>query len=235
MVSAAVGLPVPGVTLKLVPDGEKLEMRVKGENVTPGYYRADEQTTKAFDEDGFFKLGDAVKFVNENDPIAGLLFDGRVVENFKLMSGTWIHVGELRIDAISAAAPIIQDAVVTGHDREEGGLLIFPNVEGCRAICEARSATLTDLIVHPRITQHLKSSFETFNAHNAGTSRRITRALVMDEPPSIDGGEITDKGYINQRAVLARRKALIERLYADPPTSNVVVIEGHQHFMTSSE
>jgi feruloyl-CoA synthase len=234
MESAAVGLPVPGVTLKLVPDGEKLEMRVKGENVTPGYYRADDQTSKAFDEDGFFKLGDAVKFVNENDVIAGLLFDGRVAENFKLMSGTWIHVGELRIDAISAAAPVIQDAVVTGHDREEVGLLIFPNLEGCRTIAEAPGATPAELIVQPNVIQHLKNSFETFNAHNAGTSRRITRVLVMAEPPSIDGGEITDKGYINQRAVLARRKTLVERLYADPPPSDVIVIEGHQRFTKSS-
>jgi feruloyl-CoA synthase len=222
--SSAVGLPVPGVTIKLVPDGEKLEMRVKGANVTPGYYRSDDQTATAFDEEGFFKLGDAVKFIDPDRANDGLRFDGRVAENFKLMSGTWIHVGELRLDVISAAAPAIQDAVVTGHDREDVGLLVFPNLDGCKKIAGAPNATPAELIAHPAVAAHLRKAFAEFNKHNAGSSRRITRLLVMPEPPSIDGGEITDKGYINQRAVLTRRANLIDALYADPLSPGVIVI-----------
>lgn len=223
--SSAVGLPVPGVTVKLVPNGEKLEMRVKGANVTPGYYRSDEQTAKAFDEEGFFKLGDAVKFIDPARITDGLRFDGRVAENFKLMSGTWIHVGELRLDVISAAAPAIQDAVITGHDREEVGLLVFPNLDGCKKIAGAPNATAAELIAHPAVIAHLRKAFADFNKHNTASSRRITRLLVMPEPASIDGGEITDKGYINQRAVLMRRANLIETLYASSSSPGVIIFQ----------
>lgn len=219
-----VGLPVPGCTLKLVPDGGKLEMRVKGANVTPGYYRRSDLTELAFDGEGFFKLGDAVAFIDPERPERGLRFDGRVSENFKLSSGTWVQVGDIRLSAISAAAPAIQDAVVTGHDREEAGLLIFPNLDGCRKICNAPEATLADLMSCPELHAHLARTLSAFNAANPGSSRQISRVLVMATPPSIDGNEITDKGYINQRAVLEGRAAEVSRLYAGITHPDVVLI-----------
>ena len=219
-----VGLPVPGCELKLVPDGGKLEMRVRGAHVTPGYYRRPDLTERAFDEEGFFKLGDAVAFIDPVRPEKGLRFDGRVSENFKLLSGTWVQVGDLRLSAISAAAPAIQDAVVTGHDREKVGLLIFPNLEGCRKICNAPNASLPDIAAHPELHAHLAKTLGAFNVVNSASSRQIARVLVLTTPPSIDCNEITDKGYINQRAVLEGRAALVQQLYADKPQSNVVVI-----------
>jgi feruloyl-CoA synthase len=206
-----------------VPEGQKLEIRVKGPNVTPGYYRQPDLTEKAFDDEGFFKLGDAVKFVDPERPASGLLFDGRVSENFKLSSGTWVHVGEIRVGAISAAAPVIQDAVVTGHDRDEVGLLAFLSPAGCRQICGADAQG--DIAQHPALHAHVRAAFDEFNRHNPGSSCRIARVLLMTEPPSIDGNEITDKGYINQRAVLERRAVLVERLYAKASHPDVVVLD----------
>jgi feruloyl-CoA synthase len=207
-----------------VPEGQKLEIRVKGPNVTPGYFRQPELTEKAFDTEGFFKLGDAVKFVDPARLSAGLQFDGRISENFKLSSGTWVHVGELRVAAISAAAPAVQDAVVTGHDRNEVGLLAFLNLDGCRKICGV-VGTGQELVSHPALHRHLRNAFAEFNRHNTGSSRRIARVLLMTDSPSIDGNEITDKGYINQRAVLERRADLVARLYANGLLSDVVVID----------
>ena len=221
--SGGVGLPVPGVTVKLVPEGQKLEIRVKGPNVTPGYWRQQELTTKAFDDEGFFKLGDAVKLIAPDRPSLGLRFDGRVSENFKLSTGTWVHVGELRVAAISAGAPAIQDAVVTGHDRDEVGLLLFINSGGCGSLCGTTNTA--ELASHPKLQAHLRDAFSKFNTENHGSSRRITRLLIMTEPPSIDGNEITDKGYINQRAVLERRAALVERLYAGGAQPDVIVLD----------
>jgi feruloyl-CoA synthase len=174
--------------------------------------------------EGFFKLGDAVAFIDPARPERGLRFDGRVSENFKLSSGTWVQVGDLRLSAISAAAPAIQDAVVTGHDRAEVGLLIFPNLEGCRKICNAADAPIEDLVISLQLHAHLARTLGAFNAANSGSSRQITRAMIMTTPPSIDGNEITDKGYINQRAVLERRAAQVSRLYAGTAELDVVLI-----------
>jgi feruloyl-CoA synthase len=211
-----IGLPAPGTEIKLAPVGTKLEMRVKGPNVTPGYWRQPELTRAAFDEEGFFMMGDAGAFADPDDPVKGLVFDGRTAENFKLMSGTWVHVGELRLAAIAAGAPIIQDAVVAGHDRETVGLLIFPNIPACRTLAKDAPADLpvAQLLRRPEIRAALEKGLAAHNARNPASSRFIARALMMAEPPSIDANEITDKGYINQRAVLDRRKALVERLFA---------------------
>ncbi|MBI3436927.1 MAG: feruloyl-CoA synthase [Proteobacteria bacterium] len=229
-----VGLPVPGTTVKLVPDGEKLEMRVKGENVTPGYYGRPDLTEKAFDDEGFFKLGDAVAFVDPADPRRGLRFDGRVSENFKLSSGTWVQVGDLRLSFISAAAPVVQDAVVTGHDREDVGLLLFLSQAGCQQICRDKQARIDRLVGREEIRSYLLAALEAFNKSNAGNSRRIARLLVMTEPPSIDGNEITDKGYINQRAVLERRAELVERLYSDDTSPDVMTAPARRNQDKSS-
>ena len=219
-----VGLPIPGCEIKLVPDGNKLEMRVRGANVSPGYYNRPDLSAQAFDEEGFFKIGDAVAFLDPDEPERGLRFEGRVSENFKLMSGTWVQVSDIRLSAIAAAEPAIADAVVTGHDREEIGLLVFPNIDGCRRICKAAEASLADLVTRNELHAHVAEALARFNAGNPGSSRQVRRALLMSEPPSVDGNEITDKGYINQRATLERRAQDVARLYSATPQPDVVVV-----------
>ena len=221
-----IGLPHPGVELKMVPAGPKYEMRIRSVIVTPGYYRQPDLTAKAFDEEGYYKIGDAGTFVDANDPTKGLIFAGRVVEDFKLTSGTFVHVGSLRVAAIAAASPVIQDALVAGQDREFVGLLAWPNLEACRLVAGKVDAPLAELVHDPAIKEHLKKSLHAHNAQSQGSSMRIARVMLMTEPPSIDGNELTDKGYINQRAALERRNALVERLYAAAPDGDVIVVEG---------
>ncbi len=222
--SGVIGLPVPGCDLKLVPSGQKLEVRVRGPNVTPGYWRRPDLTASQFDEEGFYRIGDAVRLVNPEHPEQGLLFDGRVSEDFKLDTGTWVNVGMLRVKAIAALAPVAQDIVLTGHDRKEIGLLIFPNLVSCRQLVAdlPSDASLKQVIGHPTLRSLVSAGLLTLKRESEGSSTHATRALVMEEPPSIDAGEITDKGYINQRAVLDRRAALVEFLYQQ---SNPEVIE----------
>ncbi len=204
-----VGLPLPGITLKLVPNGDKLEVRVKGPTVTTGYHGDPERTKAAFDEEGFYKLGDAARFVDPEDPSKGLVFDGRVTEDFKLDSGTWVSVGTLRPDVVAACSPYVADVVITGQDMPFAGALIWPTATGLASLeTDGKPGTAQEKL-HTVLAERLK----TFNATAGGSSRRIGRFLVMSEPPSIDAGEITDKGYINQRAVLTRRKGLVDKLY----------------------
>jgi feruloyl-CoA synthase len=222
---STIGLPTPGYELKLVPNGDKLEMRVRGPNVTPGYWKRDDLTRAAFDEDGFYCVGDAGRLTDPKDPAKGVEFDGRVAEDFKLSSGTWVHVSDVRVRTIAAGAPVIQDVVVVGPNRAEIGLLVFPNEVGCRRFCPdlPASAPLATLIAEPRVRDCVAAALETLAAQATGSANRPARALIMEEPASIDANEITDKGYINQRAVLARRAALIERLYAHAPDAAVIV------------
>jgi len=212
--SGVIGLPVPGCELKLLPCAGKLEVRVKGPNVTPGYYGRRDLTRDAFDEEGYYRIGDALKFVDPERPELGLAFDGRIAEDFKLSTGTWVHVGATRVKLIAAGDPLIQDAVITGHDRSEVGALVFLNA----AAVKARG--LDDAGVRERLRAAMLRFAE---EAGAGSSTHPVRALVMSEPLSIDANEITDKGYINQRAVLERRSALVEKLHADPPGTEVVV------------
>ncbi len=215
--AGVIGLPAPGTELKMVPSGTKLELRVRGPNVTPGYLGRPDLTREAFDEDGFYRIGDAGKFANPEDPAQGIVFDGRVAEDFKLTSGTWVHAGALRVAAIAAASPVIQDAVVTGHDRPEIGLLLFPSPAGCRALCPDAppDVPLEALVERPEVKERLRQGLGAYNEANPASSTRIARVLFLFEPPSIDAGEITDKGYLNQRAVLERRASLVEALYND--------------------
>jgi feruloyl-CoA synthase len=228
--AGVIGVPGAGTEIRLAAnsggDG-KLELRVKGPNVTPGYWKQPELTAALFDEDGFLKTGDAGKLADPRDPNRGIVFDGRLAESFKLTSGTWVHVGELRLEVIAAGSPVVQDMVVTGHDREELGLLIFPNPAGCRSLCEgvADAVPLAALIERPEVRDHLAAALAAHNAANPANSRRIARAILLAEPPSIEAGEVTDKGYVNQRAVLARRAALVERLYAGGTGSEVIVMK----------
>ena len=213
-----IGLPFPGVQLKLVPTGEegRYELRLKSVIVTPGYFRRPDLTAQMFDEEGFYKIGDAGRFVDPDDPSWGLIFDGRVVEDFKLMSGTFVLVGTLRTMAMGAASPVLQDAVVCGQDRDYVGLLGFPNLAACRRLADDDGAKLPagELLAHPAVVGALRDGLARMNAEGKGSSMRVKRVILMAEPPSVDGHEITDKGYINQRATLERRKALVDKLYA---------------------
>jgi feruloyl-CoA synthase len=199
-----VGNPLPGVELKLVPSGSKLEVRVRGPNVTPGYLGRPDLTQAAFDEEGFYKIGDAMRLVDDRRPESGLAFDGRVVEDFKLQSGTWVHAGSIRVRLIAACNPLVQDAVITGHDRAEVGALVWINPTA------VRSLALDENGVRARLLEGLTA----MRSESTGSSTAPCRLLVLEQPPSIDEGEITDKGYINQRAVLERRAAHVETLHA---------------------
>jgi feruloyl-CoA synthase len=212
-----IGLPFPGVQLKLVPTGEegRYEVRLKSVIVTPGYYKQPDLTAQMFDDEGFYQIGDAGRFVDPKDPSQGLVFDGRVLEDFKLTSGTFVLVGTLRTNAIAAASPVLQDAVVCAPDRDYIGLLGFPNVPACRRIADDSEVRLStsELLAHPAVVETLKSGLARMNKESRGSSMQVKRVILMEEPPSVDGHEITDKGYINQRATLERRKTLVERLY----------------------
>lgn len=214
--SGNIGVPIPGTDLKLVPSGDKLEVRVRGPNVTPGYWKAPEQTAAAFDADGFYCIGDAVKFADPERPDLGLFFDGRVAEDFKLTSGTWVSVGTLRVAGIAALAPLAQDIVVTGHGGDHVRFLVFPNIAACRALAGLpESAALDEVLGSERVRAGIAGGLAKLKTISSGSSGHATRALLVSEPPSVDYGEITDKGYINQRAVLARRAAEVAMLEDD--------------------
>jgi len=211
--SGNIGVPIPGTELKLVPSGDKLEVRVRGPNVTPGYWKAPELTAQAFDTEGFYLIGDAVTFADPARPELGLFFDGRVAEDFKLNSGTWVSVGTLRVAGIAALAPLAQDIVVTGHGGDEVRFLVFPNIAACRAHAGLPdSADAKDVIGHDNVRSAIAAGLARLKAQSGNSSGHATRALLLAEPASVDGGEITDKGYINQRAVLTRRAQAVATL-----------------------
>jgi feruloyl-CoA synthase len=217
--SGNIGVPIPGTELKLVPSGDKLEVRVRGPNVTPGYWKASDLTAKAFDEDGFYLIGDAVTFADPERPERGLFFDGRVAEDFKLTSGTWVSVGTLRVAGIAALAPLAQDIVVTGHGGDHVRFLVFPNVAACRAHAGLPdSAGAMEVVGCENVRAAIAQGLAKLKAQGGGSSGHATRALLLAEPASVDGGEITDKGYINQGAVLTRRAAAVAMLEDDACT-----------------
>ncbi len=225
-----IGLPLPGVDLKLVPSEGKLEARLKGANITPGYWRAPDLTAAAFDDEGFYRIGDALKFADPNDPAKGLLFDGRLAEDFKLATGTWVSVGPLRAAFIAHFAPLVRDVVFAGPDRDEVTALVFPDLDACRKAAPGAAADIPTklLLADPRVIAELTRRLDTFFAAASGTSSRVTRMILLHEPPSLDLGEMTDKGSINQRAVLANRASLVEELYADAPPGHVLVAGARQ-------
>ena len=223
--SGHVGLPVPGNDAKLVPNNGKLEVRARGPNVTPGYWRQPELTRAAFDEEGFYKFGDALKPAVPGDLDAGFDFDGRIAEDFKLASGTWVSVGPLRARFVAASAPLVRDVVIAGINRDEISALVLLDLDGCRLINptlphDDLSATASD----PLIREAFRERFERLLSTATGSSTRITRAILLDAPLSIDRGEVTDKGSINQRAVLEHRSELIEELYADMPSARIITL-----------
>ncbi len=218
-----IGLPLPGNTFKLVPAGEKLELRVKGVNVTPGYFRNPEKTAEAFDEEGYYKLGDAVKFVDPGQPERGLAFDGRTVEEFKLASGTWVSAGAVRVAAVAACGGALSDAVVCGLNKDEIGLLGFLNLAWCqRLVGEALPAD--QLIAHPKVQDAVKAGLAAHNKAHPNAAARIARILLQPQEPRADLGEITEKGYINQSRTQALRADQLDLLYAADAAAGKIVI-----------
>ena len=203
-------MPLPGVTVKLIPDDEmRCEIRVKGPNVMTGYFEDPERTRAAFDDEGFFITGDAVRFVDPEDTARGLVFDGRVSEDFKLETGTWVQAGALRMKVLAELAGLAQDVVICGHDRGEVGLFVFPAADAIGEPADVTLGAITDAHLMARIEGGLRA----MNAHVSGSAKRITRALILAEPPSLQDHEITDKGSLNIKKILTRRADLLERLY----------------------
>ncbi|MCA6124703.1 feruloyl-CoA synthase [Bradyrhizobium sp. WSM 1704] len=223
--SGHVGLPVSGNDAKLVPNNGKLEVRAKGPNVTPGYWRQPELTAKAFDEEGFYKFGDALKPADPGDFDAGFDFDGRIAEDFKLASGTWVSVGPLRARFVGACAPLVRDVVIAGINRDELAAIVILDLDGCRLINPSLAANdIAAAANDPAVRAAFRERFARVLAGATGSSNRIRRAILLDTPLSIDRGEVTDKGSINQRAVLEHRTALIETLYAPVPPASVITL-----------
>jgi len=218
-----IGIPAPGLEVKLAPVGDRLEVRYRGPSITPGYWRAPEVTRQSFDEEGYFRSGDAARFVDEANPARGLRFDGRTSEDFKLNSGTWAQVGALRHAVVEAGAPYVQDAVITGHGRDELGLLVFLWPRAVElSVTLKPGASLAELAVDPAVRAWMQALLNRLAHEAKGSSARFTHAALLDAPPSMALGEITDKGSINQRAVLQHRAAWVEALYAEAPDARVL-------------
>ncbi len=222
-----IGLPVPGVELKLVPVDGKLEIRFRGPNVMPGYWRMPAETAAAFDDEGFYRTGDAARPCEADEPARGLVFDGRIAEDFKLSSGTFVSVGPLRTRAVLAGHPLVQDVVPAGADRGEVGLLVFPRLDDARRRAALpEGAPAAEVLAHPAVRAFFQRWLDGLAAAATGSASRPARALLLAEPPSIDRGELTDKGSINLRAVLQHRAGLVERLYAEPSPPEVLRAAG---------
>lgn len=219
-----VGVPSKELELKLVPVGDKLEARLRGPNITPGYWKHPELTAAAFDEEGFYNLGDALKFADPDDPSKGLYFDGRTAENFKLRTGTWVSVGRLRARFVDHFGGLVRDAAITGIDRDYLGALVFPDIAACRKLTGDDSGNDSNLSLNPLIQQAFLEKLRSFAAESTGSSTLVRRIILLDSPPDIDKGEVTDKGSINQQAVRSHRADTVEELYAG--SKRVIDIKG---------
>ena len=219
-----VGLPAPGVTLKVAPVGAKREARVRGPNVTPGYWRRPDLTAAAFDEEGFYRLGDALVPVDPEDPHRGFAFDGRLNEDFKLTTGVWVSVGPLRAAFLDAFQPLVRDVAIAGEARDEVAALVFPDIAACRALC-GETGDDAHVLAHPALRRDFARRLGAFAAKSTGSSNRIARLLLLAEPPALDRDEVTDKGSINQRGVLRNRADAVARLYAEPYAPDVIIPE----------
>jgi hypothetical protein len=204
--AGVVGLPAPGVEIKLAPVADKMEARIRGPNVTPGYWKMPAQTDAAFDEDGFYKFGDAFRWVDPARRELGFAFDGRITEDFKLATGTWVSVGPMRGRVLAALAPYAHDAVIAGINRDYVAVMIVPDLTHCRALCGGAEEPHD----HPALLAAFRERLAVLAGQGTGSASRVARAMILREPPNIDAGEITDKGSLNQRAVLARRAALVD-------------------------
>jgi len=221
-----VGLPAPGVELKLVPVGDKLEARLRSPSVTPGYWRQPDLTRLAFDDEGFYRIGDALRFVDPQDIMRGFIFDGRIVEDFKLSTGTFVSAGPMRGKFLSHCAPYAHDAVIAGHDRDFVTVLVFPALDACRELAKLpATASAAEIVASLLVREKFQTLLNELAAEATGSSNRIARAILMPEPPSIDAHEVTDKGSINQGAVLKNRGALVLDLYSPRPSARVISIQ----------
>lgn len=220
-----VGIPCSGVEVKLVPSDAKLELRLRAPTITPGYWRQTELTQGAFDEEGFYKMGDAVRFVDEDRPELGFLFDGRISEDFKLATGTWVSVSTLRGAVLRHFAPLVSDVVISGHDRDDVAMILLPDLAACRDHLPDFGRGLDDgaVLSAASVQNAFQDRLNSFGKLGTGSSNRIRRAVILAERPSLDLGEVTDKGSLNQRAVLTHRASLVEALYASPPGNGVLV------------
>ncbi len=214
-----IGIPAQGMEMKLVPFDEKYELRLKGPNITPGYWRSPELTAKAFDEEGFYQIGDAVRFAKLDDPSHGFYFDGRTAENFKLQTGTWVSVGKLRATLVDDFGGLIRDAVITGENRGELGALVIASMPPLRELVGAANTDMTDddILAHPLVRDALAAALQRHQRRATGSATRVARLVVIRDAPRLDKGEITDKGSLNQRAMLSLRKDLVEQLYLGSP------------------
>jgi feruloyl-CoA synthase len=220
-----IGLPHPAVELKLVPLGdERYEVRVKSPVITPGYFKQPEVTSQAFDDEGYFMMGDALQFVDPHRPQEGLTFSGRVTEEFKLLSGIFVRVGDLRVEALEAAHGLLADAVVAGADELFVSLLAWPNLTACRLHCQQPDLSMADLVQADWLRSAIRQAYQDHNRRHGGSSMQIRRVMLLEEPPQLGAGEITDKGYVNQRAVLKRRAHLVAALYSNAQTPDVIEI-----------
>jgi feruloyl-CoA synthase len=218
----AVGIPCPGIELKLVSIGDRLEARVRGPGVTPGYWRQPEATQKAFDDEGFYCLGDALRFAEPEHPGAGLRFDGRIAEEFKLNTGVWVAVGRLRAQLVRQFAPYIRDAVIAGENRGYLSAILIPNPDHFAQLYPQFATAAAEAAADARVRAHLREGLRQLQASATGSSTRIERLVVLTEPLSLDAGEVTDKGSVNQRALLRNRSEIVEALYAAQPPQRVI-------------
>ena len=223
--SGWIGLPVPGVELKLVPIGERTEARLRGPSITPGFWRRPDLDVNAFDEENFYRMGDAVRLVDPADPQRGFIFDGRLKEDFKLSSGTWVRVGSVRMRLIAHFEGLLQDVVLAGPDRDYVSALFFPALSACRKHCAGLpdGATTAEVLARPELRYAFQEKLNSFAAMNTSNSTRVMRALLLDVPPSMEHSELTDKGSINQGAVLRNRASRVEELYLESPPAHILV------------
>jgi feruloyl-CoA synthase len=221
-----IGVPAPGVELKLAHVGQQMEGRLRGPNITPGYWADDALTRASFDDEGYYKLGDALDFFDPTDPLQGFTFQGRIAEDFKLSTGTWVRVGPLRARLLAALGDLVHDVAIAAPDRDFVAALIFPNIDGCRAACGAasRDLAIAELLRSPALTSRIEGALADVARNSTGLSTSVARAMLMAQPPSIDAHETTEKGSINQKAVLANRAALVELLYAEQPSVDVIEV-----------
>lgn len=224
--AGVIGRPAAGNVIKLVPVADKLELHVRGPNVTPGYWRLPEQTAAAFDEEGFYRLGDAVRLVDPKDPGRGLCFDGRIAEDFKLASGTWVSVGPLRAQLLAALVPLAQDVVIAGLNRDFLAALIVPDLRACAHALGLAQTDMdaVELVNSAELRRRVSAALKAHALTHPGNSTCVERAVLLAEPLSLDHGEITDKGSVNQRTVLTCRESLVQFVYASTPPPQVLIV-----------
>ncbi|KXJ56607.1 MAG: feruloyl-CoA synthase [Thalassospira sp. Nap_22] len=223
--AGSVGLPAVGLDIKLVPNAEKLEVRLKGPSITPGYWKQPDKTSESFDDEGYYLIGDALKFVDPDNIERGFLFDGRVCEDFKLSTGTWVHVAAIRTTIAQTFAPYVRDAVLTGLNEGYVGALIFADFTACKKLCPdlPANASERDIATHPAVQAHFQKCLNELATKSTGSSNFVARAILLESSPELDAHEVTDKGSINQRAVLTKRADKVAELYTDPSPAGVMI------------